>query len=226
MSVPVRLDFIPPPNADLVELRIYESPVQEGPFTLIETVTVIGDYPDFISTYTTAYATSSDYWFAIDWYDDKGGNLGISDSIQGNMQLLLGEIVARVMMRDSTINENIIYDEALAVLERFFPAGTDLRAIPIQDASEQEKSGLALLTQARCYIFDVSEGEEEYTVGLVSQKKRNSRSFDLIKMLLSRAESDLGLSFSAILQMAEVEVAGGVLTDATVDRSRLLIELQ
>jgi hypothetical protein len=225
MSVPVRLDFIPPPNDDLVELRIYESPVPEGPFNLIETVTTIGQYPDFISTYTTAYATSTDYWFAIDWYDDKDGNLGLSDSIQGNRQLLLGEIVGRVMIRDPEINENIIYDEALAVLERFFPAGTDLRAIPIEDASEQEKSGLTLLTQARCYIFNVSEGEEEYTVGLVSQKKRNSRSLDLIKLLLSRAESDLGLSYSSILQMAEVEVAGGLVAASTVDQTRLLIEL-
>lgn len=220
----VRLDFIPPTQDDLIELRIYEAFDKEGPFNMIETVTAIGEYPNYLSTYTTTNATAVDNWFAIDWFDDKDGHLGISDPIQGNTQLLLGEIVSRVQTRDATINENIIYDEAQAVLELFLPPGTDIEDAPIEMATYNERSGLTLLTMARCYIFSISEGEEEYTVGLVSQKLKSARSTDYVEALLRRAEAALGLSYSTILQMAEIEVAGEV--NETVDLSRLLIELQ
>lgn len=220
----VRLDFVPPVDPDIVSLKIYESATKGGVFNEIEEVTVIGQYPNYLSTYTTTQATQIDYWFAIDWFDNKGGHLGLSDPIQGNADLLLAEIVNRVMVRDITINENIIYDEAQAVLEMFLPVGTDIEDAPLSMATYQERSGLTMLTMARCYIFAISEGEEEYTVGLVSQKLKNSRSLDLINNLLKKAEADLGISYSAILQMAEVPV--GLNADATVDLSRLLIELQ
>jgi hypothetical protein len=221
----VRLDFIPPIEPDLVSLRIFESTLKGGPFNQIEDVTVIGEYPNYISTYTTTAATAIDNWFAIDWYDDKGGHLGISDPIQGNADLLLAEIVSRVMTRDPSINENIIYDEAQAVLEMFLPPGTDVEDAPVSAAGYRERSGLTMLTMARCYVFAISEGKEKYTVGLVSQELENSRSMDLINNLLRKAESELGISYSVILQMAEIPV-GLQVEDGTVDLSRLLIELQ
>jgi hypothetical protein len=220
----VRLDFIPPTDPDLVSLKIYEATTKEGVFNEIEEVTVIGEYPNYLSTYTTVEATNIDNWFAVDWFDDKGGHLGMSDPIQGNSQLLLAEIVSRVITRDPSISENIVYDEAQAVLELFLPTGTDIEDATIEMASYNERSGLTLLTMARCYIFSISEGEEDYTVGLVSQKLKNSRSLDYVKELLRRAESLLGINHSAILQMAEIPVA--LQTNATVDLSRLLIELQ
>jgi hypothetical protein len=220
----VRLDFIPPTDPDLVSLKIYEATTKDGIFAEIEEVTAIGTYPNYLSTYATVEATSIDNWFAVDWFDDKGGHLGMSDPIPGNTDLLLGEIVGRVMTRDSSINENIIYDEAQAVLELFLPAGTDVEDAPLEMATYNERSGLTLLTMARCYIFSITEGEMEYTVGLVSQKVKNTRSLDFIKELLRKAESQLGISHSAILQMAEIPV--GIETNATVDLSRLLIELQ
>lgn len=225
MPTPVRLDFIPPPVPDLTELRIYECATKDGTFSQIEIVTTLGTYPDYISTYTTTFATSSNYWFAIDWYDSKGANLGLSDPIKGNAQLLLGEIVARVMVRDAGINENIIYDEAEAVLEAFLPAGTDLQDALVTDVSAQERSGLTLLTLARCYLFDLNEGEEDYTVGLVSQRLKNSRSLDLVKQLLKQAQSDLGISHSAILQMTAIPVGIGAGTATQEDISRLIVEI-
>lgn len=225
MPVPVRIDFIPPTASDITELRIYESAVQGGPFSLIEVVTAIGEYPNYISTYTTPNATDNDFWFAIDWFDSSGGNLGLSESIQGNQQHLLGEIVGRVMVRDSSINENIIHDEALAVMEAFFPAGTDVRQVQTTEASYQEQSGLTLLTQARCYLFAISEGEEEYTVGLVSQKLKNTRSLDFVQQLLRMAQNQLGLSYSTILQMTEVPVGAGSIASGQIDISRLLVEV-
>lgn len=220
----VRLDFIPPTDPDLISFKIYESATKEGVFNEIEEVTVIGEYPNYLSTYTTTAATSIDNWFAIDWFDDKGGHLGMSDPIQGNADLLLAEIVSRVITRDPSINENIVYDEAQAVLEVFLPQGTDVEDASVEMASYNERSGLTLLTMARCYIFSITEGEQEYTVGLVSQKVKNTRSMDFVADLLRRAESQLGISHSAILQMAEIPVA--METYATVDLSRLLIELQ
>jgi hypothetical protein len=220
----VRLNFVPPPDLDIIELRIYEASAKIGPFSQIEIVTAIGEYPDYISTYTTVNATAVNHWFAIDWYDNKGGNLGMSDPIQGNAQYLISEIVSRVMVRDPSINENIIYDEAEAVLEAYLPDGTDIHSAMYDDVNAQERSGLTLLVQARCYLFDISEGEEEYTVGLVSQRKKNSRSLDFIKQLLTLASAQLGLSASRVLQMAEVEIVG-VVQGAEVDQTRLLIEL-
>ena len=224
----VRLDFVPPAFPGLVELKIYEAAAKDGTFSEIEAVSAIGTYPNYISTYTTTSADDINDWFAIDWTDSKGATLGMSDPIKGNSQLLLGEIVGRVMVRDASINENIIYDEAQAVLEMFLPAGTDIEDAPIDVANYQERSGLTLLTMARCYIFDTSEGTEEYTVGLVSQKKGNSRSMDGIKELLRAAQSQLGLSYSVIMQMAGPNIAGGggILNSATEDKTRLLIELQ
>jgi len=226
MPEAVRLDFVPPADPDLVELRIYEADEKAGTYSLIENVTAIGEYPSYISTYTTAQATAKDQWFAIDWYDSKGGNYGMSEGIQGGFQTLLGEIVQRVMIRDPSINENIVYDEAEAVLEGFLPVNTDIQNVPVEEATARQKSGLTLLTQARCYLFDLSEGKTKYTVGLVSQETGDSRSLQSVKEMLRMAESMMGLSYSTILQMATLEIGNGNGQVIGVDRTRLLIELQ
>ena len=221
----VRLDFVPPTDPDLVELRIYEAEDKDGPYSLIESISAIGEYPNYLSTYTTAMATAQDYWFAIDWFDAKGGNYGMSEGIQGGFQTLLGEIVQRVMIRDPSINENIVYDEAEAVLEGFLPAGTDVQNAHVDETNARERSGLTLLTQARCYLFDLSEGKTKYTVGLVSQETGDSRSLKSVQEMLRMAESMMGLSYSTILQMASIEIgANGQIIG--IDRTRLLIEMQ
>lgn len=225
MPVPVRLNFVPPAEPDLARLEIYEASTKTGSFVKIEDISAIGTYPNYISSFTTDNATAADYWFAIDWFDAEGGHVGMSDPIQGGVLSILGEIVSRVMIRDATINENIVYDEARAVLYAFLPAGTDIEDAPISMVNPAELSGLALLTQARCYLFDVSEGEEEYTVGLVSQRLKNTRSLDFVKSLLKMAEAQLGLSYSAILQMAEVPVGAGSKVNGQVDISRLIVEV-
>jgi hypothetical protein len=222
----VRLDFVPPADPDLVELRIYEAAAKEGPYTLIESVTAIGEFPGYISTYTTALASSEDDWFAVDWYDAKGGNYGISEGIKGGVQTLLGEIVQRVMIRDPTINENVIYDEAEAVLEGFLPAGTDVQDAQIETTNARERSGLTLLTQARCYLYDLSEGGQKYTVGLVSQEIKDARSLQSVKEMLRMAENMMGLSYTTILQMATLEIGESNGQLMGIDRTRLLIELQ
>lgn len=222
----VRLDFVPPPDPDLVELRIYEADDKDGPYSMIETVSTIGEYPGYISTYTTTAATAADKWFSIDWFDNKGGNYGQSEGIQGGVQLLLGEIVQRVMIRDPGINENVVYDEAEAVLEGFLPPDTDIQNVPVEAATAREKSGLTLLTQARCYLFDLSEGGVKYTVGLVSQETKDSRSLQSVKEMLRMAESIMGLSYSTILQMATTVSSNGNGEIVGIDRTRLLIELR
>jgi hypothetical protein len=221
----VHLDFVPPPQPDVDKLLIYESPTQDGIFTLIETVTPVGTYPNYISEYTTDDATSTTNWFAIKWGDTKGWVSDISESIQGGTETLLGEIVQRVMLRDISANENIVMQEAEAVIEQVLGAGTH----ELIDVSKRKLSGMVLLTLARVQLGKVltsSGSVSEFAAGLIRVKTGNQTSVrDNIRALMDEAASLLGISKSIVAQMAIPEVAGGAAI-VSADLSRLIVEIE
>jgi hypothetical protein len=228
MPVSVHLDFIPPDVPDLTTLKIYEAPVQGGPYTVIETITPVGTQGSYITEYTTNMATSLTDWFAIEWIDSKGASFGVSQGVQGGVESLVSEIVDRVMLRDPSVNEGVAGQEAEAVVEKFYGA-TDPLAMLKSDATASELSGLTLLTLVRSKIATISSSSTStsYTAGLVSQSGGSgaSTSFDALAKLLEQANEMLGTSFSVILQLADNEIAGGAVIETLPDQSRLLVEV-
>jgi hypothetical protein len=223
----VHLDFIPPDHEDVTQLIIYESASPTGPWNIIETVATVGTYPNYITEYTTTAATSAQNWFSIEWKDSKGASFGQSQGVQGGAESLVSEIVDRVMLRDPSIKEEIAAQEAEAVVEKFYGT-TDPLSKLASDATAQELSGLTLLTIVRSKLVTISQTSNAgYTAGLVSQTASStaSTSLDNLKALLEEANILLGLSFSVVLQLAEIDIAGGA-SLVSNDQSRLLVEFQ
>src|SRR4051794_19821453 len=95
----ITLKFIPPEAPDIVALRIYESPVVDGPWTQIERTTSVGTYPAYITSYTTALAVSVSDFFAIAWEDVAGAVGSMSEGMQGGTSSLLSEVVDQALER-------------------------------------------------------------------------------------------------------------------------------
>lgn len=220
----VYLDFVPPDRPGIVSLKIWEAPASTGPYTVIETVTPVGSYPNYLTRYSTDDAGSANDWFKISWVDDKGVESPMSEAIQGGTTTLLGEIVSRVMLRDPSINENVAYQEALAAIEEYFKA--DPTTVQLAEASFSVRSGLTLLTMARSYIFSsVTEStSDDYVAGLVQQKGGTSKTKSDLNDLIAWANKFLGTNVSLVLLMEEIEIAGGTAGEVTMDQTRLIVE--
>lgn len=228
MAVPVALEFVPPTDEDITKLHILEAPAATGPFVQIELVTPVGTYPTYINNYTTDKATSVTDWFAIQWEDSKGALSAVSAAVQGGTSTLAGEIVNRVMLRDPTLDENVVMQEALASIEMYYK--TDPANVPLSQATNAELSGLTLMTMARTYIFtsaSTSQSGDQYVAGLVSQKSGSSTTSQNTKLQdwIDWANKFLGTNYSVIMVMEEVEIAGGTANGVvTQDQTRLIVE--
>ena len=227
----VRLQFTP--LEGFTKLNIYEADTAElAPGSKIETVVV--DPVDPISQYTTQQATGLNKWFSIQWEDASGGLSEMSNPIQGGTTTFIGEIIDLVRERDSSLDEQVVRQEAEAAIESFF--GVDPYSIEFGSQRYAVKIGLARLVQARSLInglvttTSVSSSNSGWTAGLVSMKSGTAdqvkQSESLIKWLLEQASLSLGLSGSRIAQMAVPVIAGGFSEVVTADISRLMIEVE
>jgi hypothetical protein len=228
----VHLEFVAPDVQDLVSLHIYESSSSLGPFTIIDSVTGIGSYPDYISEYTTANAVSETNWFAIEWIDSKGATSDLSQPVKGDTQTALGAIVDRVMLRDPTLNREIVVQEAEAAL---YQMGIDPYG-PAEQMTPTQTRGLTNMTLAMCYVVTGAGAvtASEYIAGIVSQKISDTAlkgRQDAIKALIAAANKDLGLDYSVVALMALANDNGlcGTgkprLFGAELDQTRLLVEV-
>lgn len=214
----VRLDFVPPMDDNIVEMKIYESTVPEGPFTEIESVAMSLPY---ISEYTTDQAAASNNWFNIEFIDDKGAVSSRSQAIQGGTSTLVGEIKDRVMQRNPSMSETTVVQVAEAVIEKYFNA--DPYSIDPNTVSYAVKEGLTLLTLAYGTQVSSSSGTtESYTAGLVSQKSEASSAESESGAILALAWKWLGISQSRIAQMAEIPMIVAT-NPVEKDQSRLLL---
>lgn len=228
----VHLRFIPPDQPDLTKLRIYEGPDSTGPFNLIEEITPVGGYPDYISEYTTTLAGSLANWFAIEWEDSKGARTDLSAAVQGGTTTFVGEIIALVMARDATLDPQVVQQEAEAAVETYF--GTDPYTVTSSTVRFSVKVGLARLVQARSMLNSLItsasvSASSGWTSGLVSMKSgtdQAKQSESLIRYLLQAAAESLGFGIGRIAQMAVPTIAGGLSEIVTADISRLLIEVE
>lgn len=203
----VNLKFSAPGQENLAELRIYESPTQDGFMTLIETVTDIGAFPDYINSYTTDQADDVTDWFSIQWVDDKGAESEMSDPWQGNTDSVVAQIVERVIQRGSDVEESVVIQEAELAAETYFNKDPYAVELPV---SRRVLMGLVYLTLARSLSLQTSQsGGESFTAGLV-QMKSDSKAADVdVTGLLDEAATLLGLKRSVVAEMAELPIAGG-----------------
>jgi|SRR5215467_1589710 len=209
MAVAVRLDFTPPGIPEVVKLHIEEAAASAGPFSEIEAVTAVGTYPGYISYYTTILANSATDWFRIRWETSEGVFTDYSEPWQGGTTLLVNEIVNRVLLRNATLNEIVVTQEAAAVVSEVFNT-QDPYSLLVTDATYVQLRGCVNLTLARSLVatYLASGGTVSgFTAGLVSIKAGTTSTdpTKTIKALIDAANEDLGLYYSVVLLMADVE---------------------
>jgi hypothetical protein len=233
MAVSVRLDFLPPSLEGITTLHIEEAPGSGGPFSEIEAVTAVGTYPNYISYYTTQNATSTNYWFRIMWKTGDGIQTPYSQALQGGTRTLVQEIVDRVILRNPSLNEIIVTQEAQAVVSETM--GTlDPNAILVGEATYVQIRGMTNLTLARSLIATTlaSGGSvSQFTAGIVSIKSGTTGAdpTKAIEALIAAANDDLNLTYSVILLLKSVssEITGGRQPEiVTADLSRAIVEVQ
>lgn len=226
----VFLNFTPPDREELTTLRIFEATDKSGPWTEIEAVTEIGTYPNYISSYTTNLASNAINWFSIQWEDAKGAKTDQSNAIQGGTETLVGEIVDRVLVRDGTLDEQVVLAETEALIERYF--GVDPYTVDPNSVGYATKNSLAKMVQAKSMYSKVvtsSSTSGGWTAGLVSMKSSSgdsTTSMDIIDSLMKEAARELGVGVSIVAQMMAIPIAGGFSQIVSADISRLLIEVE
>lgn len=228
MPVSVPLDFIPPGEPNIVALRIYEGVTKDGPFIQIERTTNVGVAPNYITRYTTNLATAIADWFTIQWEDSGGALSPMSQAIQGGTTTLVHRIIDRVLVRDSSLNERIVSQEAEGVIQTYYGDTVDPYN-PTLKPNYRILSGLTLLTLARSKLQSIaaSGNVSGWTAGLVSMKSGTAASsLKDIQALIAEAGTMLGMRYSMVAQMAVPEIVRGLSQVVTADISRLLIEVE
>lgn len=229
-SVPLR--FLAPQDDDIAALRIYESPLETGSFSMIERVTSIGTYPNYIDEYTTTLASNVNDWFAIAWEDAAGVVGDMSIPVQGATQTLVFMLVDRVKLRDSSLDERIVAQEAEAAISSYYNVMNPFDVDPAT-VSPKIMSGLTMLTLARAMLtrlFTTATTANKWAAGILSMDTsatKGTTQAATIQKLIDIANTELGLNYSVILLMEEISVGGtpGFKTLKVDDVSRTMIEL-
>jgi len=225
----VHLNFKPPNLDDLVKLIILESPAADGSFSVIEEVTVIGAFPDWISDYSSDQAISANDWFAIKWEDDKGVQTDISNPIQGGTESFVGEIVALTLERDNDLDKQTVIQEAEYAIEYYY--GKNPYTVDSSTTNFKQRVGLARLVQARSMLNRMAQrsggSAGGWTAGLVSLKGGSQQDdMKLVEWLLAQAQMGLGLTTARIAQMATIVIAGGLSAYEIGTAEAVLVEVE
>ena len=222
----VAIDFTPPDISGIVALRIYESGTKTGTFAQIERTTDIGEYPTYISRYTTNLATNATDWFKIAWEDTKGAISIESVPMQGGTTTLVATLVNRVMLRDSTLNEVVVTQITEAMICKILQTEDPYDVTLTATYDQLEGMTLMILARSNMHmIMESASASDSYTAGLISIKSSSSSktsSTDLIQWLIDQANLLLGLNYSVVLLMEDISI-GGAISAWEHDQSRLAI---
>lgn len=200
----VQLNFTPPIEEGIVALLVFESVDPDAGYSLVDTHTSVGTYPGYINSYTTQNAVNVNDWFAIAWQDAQGNITPISEPVRGNTTTLVGEIMDRVLLRSPDLDENIVYQETLAVISYVY--GTDDPfSIDVATVSELWKVELAnLALVSTLYVVQVEHGTsaQSYTAGIISESSNSGSSIkdvlDNLERLEKRSLKKLGIGGSLV----------------------------
>lgn len=223
----VILDFVPPHTPGWTKLRIYEASEKEGPFNQIEEVTAVGSFPNYITRYETTLASSKNNWFQIEWESAAGSTTDRSEPVKGGDLSLVAIIMDRVMLRDPSLDEEIVKQSVEFAIEAAL--GQDPYAASAAQ-SYRILEGLTLLALARASISSLAttSTDESYTAGLVSQRSGSGKvtSADLIKQLLAEANNLLGVATSIVMLLEDFDPTGlGSQSALNFDQTRLALTL-
>lgn len=206
------------PLKGYTKLHIFESATkEEAPGAEIEVVTVEPANPP--DKYTTDKAVSPSDWFSIQWEDAKGAKTPYSEPYQGGTESLVGEIVDRVLQRDSSLDERVVTQEAEAVIERYF----NVDPYSLTEATYQELSGMTYLVMARAYITKMASSSDvsQAVIGLVSMRTASGATVNKqdIDRLIEQANRDLNIGTSYVFELEAMQLAGSI---TSFDQSRLI----
>ena len=190
----------------------------------------MGSYPNYITRYTTSSAVSLSDWFRIQWEDSKGALTELSEPVQGGTESLLSQIVEMVLLRDGSLNENVVAQEAAAAIEMVFKV-TNPFSLPADYGTYTKRIGLVYMIMARSYISTVvrQSQSDSYQAGLVSQKASNSTKVttDTIRWLLDQANALLGTGYTLVMLLEDIDPTGiGAASSIEWDQSRLLLSIE
>lgn len=226
-SVPI--DFLPPTQPDITKLHIQEAPDATGPWTDIETVTAVGTYPGYISRYTTDDAASSTDWFRIRWEDSKGALSDWSEPRQGGTENYVSVVISDILLRDPSLNENVVAQEVMAAIQRLFGVADPL-SLPSDYGTLSQRLGLTYLIQGRSTVLSAISGgsSESYTAGLVSQKSDSgsTASEKLLRWLSDEANRLLGITNAYVMMLEDIDPTGiGSFSSFSWDHTRLAVTI-
>lgn len=203
----VHLTFQPPDEPNITHLHIEEAPAKTGPFAEIENVTPVGVYPDYMTEFTCNLAVNALDWFRIRWEDDKGAFTAYSQPFPGGSTTLIGQIVRRVRERDTSLNVQVVIQEAEAAIQMHFGESVDPYDTTLV-ASYRVLNGLTYLVMARAIIARtlLTQNTASATIGLVSWRKDTTvQNRADVQQLLDLANKELGIGTSLVLQLEEVQ---------------------
>lgn len=226
----VRLDFIPPDEAGFTTIHVFEAATKDGVFAEIHSESALDADGEYISSIEVDEAVSSSDYFSLQWSDAAGAISPMSEPYRGDQGSLVLQLVNRMLLRDSAFNENIAAQEAEAVVSEYFKV-VDPYTVDPTTVSAKVMSGLTNLALARAYLtlaITASSSANKWSAGIVSMDTSTStgKTPDALKALIEMANRDLGQSYSVVLLLKEIEVAGGYRRLAGVDLTRAIYELQ
>jgi hypothetical protein len=224
----VRLDFAPPDNPDVTKLHVEEAPAAVGPWTEVSGSPITVSAPDFLS-YVTITATSLSDWFRIYWENAGGATSNPSNPIQGGSTTMVQKVVTRVLNRNPTADERVVTDVAEWVVSKVLKTADPYDAS--LTATYNQLEGMTLLALARTMIHTLvsNSQSDSYTAGLVSQKSSSGSTADtdMIAYLLAEANKILGVSFSVVMLLEDIDPTGlGNVSVLGIDQSRLLLSIE
>ena len=225
----VTLDFTAPIDPDIETLKVWESNNPDTGFVVIDSTSNVGEYPNYISRFTTLLATNDSDWFAISWVNAAGDESDLSAPIQGRTTTLVGKIVDRVLLRDSSLDERIVVQAAEYVISTVLHTEDPYDIALLTGITYRQLEGLTLLTMARSMVSEMTSGSSaSYTAGLVSQKEdTGSRTMDIVRDLIAEGNKALGLGFTYIMLLEDIDPTGlGSISTVGIDQTRLMLEFE
>jgi hypothetical protein len=223
----VALRFVLPEDENIIRLHIWEGATADGEFNEIDSTTQVGTSPHYIDQFTTNNAISETDWFAIQFEDADGIFSDLSAPIKGDTTTLVGELVKRVMLRDASLDENLVLQEAEATVSWIYRVD-DPYSIDINTVSPlwlNELANLSLVSVMYLNLTQSSSTSQSYTAGLISETSavNTQNATKSIENMEKRALRRLGIGGSILaaidMRPAVISITG---VKTAFDSSRIL----
>lgn len=213
-------------------VQVYESATPEGPWTLIDTLAA-GEYPNYLTRVDTNLAASAADWFAVQWIAADGADLTpLSPSMRAQSSSLVQMLVDRVRQRDSSLDEDVVTQEAEGAIETFLgknPYEADFYLDLPSSERYSTLNGLTYLIMARSMIDRLikTSSVTKATIGLVSmQSGDTSTSVKNIEALIDLANGLLNKSYSLVMLLEDIQIGNSIQGVTWRDQSRLVLETE